>query len=241
VDFSVFLSSSAVAGLVAALVAVRNSERKIQVENVTGERAKWRGAMRKLAESLLEAAHAGNQQDVSLHCSQLALNLNPFDAEDKVLVIAAKQLASAENREAQAEEFTTRMALLLKHDWDRAKREAQPWFYRGKEPRRVPYCEYACNKSAAISPATAPRKRGSLALYFLTLSFSAGIIFFLAVGLTEPFHELVKIFNDPTIEKPIGAWAQFVSWSVLCGSIWSAAYLWFKGSEKKFLEIWFGK
>ncbi|OWG18395.1 hypothetical protein KDK82_1874 [Delftia sp. K82] len=133
------------------------------------------------------------------------------------------------------------MALLLKHDWDRAKREAQPWFYRGNEPLRVPYCEYLFGMS--IAPATAPlwRKRRTLVWYFMTLLFSAGIIFFLATGLVDPFQKWIKVFNDPVVEKPIGAWVQFAVLSVFYGSIWSAAYLWFKDSEKKFLENWSSK
>lgn len=240
-DFAAFISSSVVAGLIGALVAVRNSERKIQVENVTAERAKWRTVMRTLAADLTVAAQINDQQKVALLCGQLELNLNPFDREDQALVVTAKRLSDSDKVTDHLKEFGVRMALLLKHDWDRAKREAQPWFYRGNEPRRVPYCEYLCGMSVAPSSAPLSRKRGALVWYFMMLSFSAGIIFFLATGLVDPFQKWVKIFNDPAIEKSIGAWVQFAAWSVFCGSMWSAAYLWFKGSEKKLLENWFSK
>lgn len=232
------MSSTVLAGLVAAFVSLRSSERKINVENVTQERAKWRGAMRTLADALINAAHEGNAKEIDRHCAQLALNVNPFDAEDKALVEAANKLSVATDLDGHVIEFTDRMALLLKHDWDRAKREANPWFFRGVQPRRVPYCEFKATLSAPI-----PFAKSSwwLAAYFGMLAFSAGIMFFLAAGLTVPFQDLVKIFNDPNIDKPISAWLQFVFLSVLCGSIWSAAYLWFKGSEKKFLDIWFAK
>lgn len=240
-DFSVLISSSVVAGLVGALIALRNSERKIQVENVTGERAKWRAAMRELAADLAASAQAQNQQKVVLLSGQLELNLNPFDEEDKALVTSARNLASGEKLDEHTREFWGRMALLLKHDWDRAKREAQPWFFRRNEPHRVPYCDHLRGNSAAKPSVTSWRKQAALVWNFITLSISAGIIFFLVAGLAEPFQQLVKIFNDSTTEKPMGAWFQFIGWSVLCGSMWSAAYLWFKGSEKKFLEIWFDK
>ena len=87
-DFSTVLSSTVVAGLVAALVSLRSSERKIHVENVTQERAKWRKAMRELANALIKAAREGNTRDIELQCAQLVLNVNPFDAEDKALVEA---------------------------------------------------------------------------------------------------------------------------------------------------------
>lgn len=85
------------------------------------------------------------------------------------------------------------------------------------------------------------KHRIRLLYYFVTLGFSAAIMYFLVVGLNEPFHTLIKEFNDPTKEKSFSAWAEFLSWSLFYGSIWSAAYLWFKGSEKKFLDRWFSK
>lgn len=239
-DFSTVLSSTVLAGLVAALVSLRSSERKIHVENVTQERAKWRSAMRALADVLIKAAREGNAKEVERQCAQLALNVNPFDAEDKALVEIAKKFSGATDLDGHLLEFTDRMALLLKHDWERAKREAHPWFFRGSEPRRIPYCEFKAAVGAPIA-VSKPKSSRWLVAYFGMLAFSAGIMFFLAAGLTEPFQELVKIFNDAKNEKPVGAWVLFVFWSVLCGSIWSAAYLWFKGSEKKFLDIWFSK
>lgn len=240
-SFTVLLSSSVIAALVAALVSLRINERKIHIENVTQERAKWRNAMRNLADALIRAARAGDFQIVGFHCAQLALNVNPFDLEDKALIQAAERLATAEDKDIQVKEFTERMALLLKHDWERAKREARPWFFRGEAPRRIPYSEFK-GECPSVHPPKPPHGTSlALFLHFAALSFSAGIIFFLAVGLTEPFQNLVKIFNDPNTAKPFGAWVQFAYWSIVCGSMWSAAYLWFKGSEKRFLEIWFAK
>lgn len=240
-DPTIILSSTVVAALVVALVSFRTNERKLHVENVTQERAKWRSAMRDLTDAIIKAARAKDCQRVTLYCVQLTLIVNPFDAEDKALTQAAEQLATAEDKDALVREFTDRMALLLKHDWEHAKREARPWFFRGKVPRRVPYSEFKSSESLAQLPATLRRRPLALVAYFAALSLSAGIIFFLAVGLTEPFQKLVRIFNDPNVDKPVGAWLQFVYWSVVCGSMWSAAYLWFKGSEKKFLELWFAK
>ncbi|MFD0930860.1 hypothetical protein ACFQ1T_13810 [Methylophilus glucosoxydans] len=239
--FSVFLSSTVVSAFVAALISLRTNERKIQIENVTQERAKWRITMRNLSDSLVKASLTKDIQTVRFCCSQLALNVSPFSAEDRALIKAAELLATAEDKDAQVKEFTERMAILLKHDWERAKWEARPCFFRGKEPRRVPYNEFKYIDCPSQSAPKLPKSSLALWGHFAALSFSAGIIFFLAVGLTEPFQKLVKIFNDSRTNKPICAWIQFIYWSTVCGSMWSAAYLWFKGSEKRFLEIWFSK
>lgn len=236
---SIFLSSSVIAALVAALVSLRTNERNIHIENVTQERAKWRNSMRSLADSIIQSAQEDNSTRIGVHCSQLALNVNPFDKEDISLIRAAEKLATSDDKAAQIREFTERMSLLLKHDWERAKREARPWLLKGNEIRRVPYKEFTGECPAQSSKL--PQKTLSLIFCFATLSFSAGIIFFLAVGLAEPFQKLVKIFNDPNDVKPFEAWVQFIFWSIFCGSMWSASYLWFKASEKRFLEIWFRK
>lgn len=229
------------AGLVAALVSLRTNERKIHIENITQERAKWRTSMRELADGIIKAATVHDSQMLKLKCSQLSLNLNPFDAEDKALILAAQQLANPLDIDSRVQEFTDRMALLLKHDWDRAKREANPTFYQGGEPRRVPYCEFKCDVITPPRSAGTIKRSFMLAVYFGTLMLSAGIMFFLAAGLTEPFKTLVIYMNDQAITKPAIEWATFTYLSVLCGSFWVAAYLWFKGSEKKFLENWFEK
>ena len=240
-DLSTVLTSSVLAGLIAALVALRTSERKIQIVNITQERAKWRKAMRKLADEIVHAVSINDQIALSRLCSKLPLNLNPFHEEDVQIVKGAKCLIESTDRPAATQEFIERMSLLLKHDWDRAKYEAKPWFFRGREPRRVPFCEFKC---AGHKVHTLTSSRGTpigLFMYFAMLGASAGVLFFLAVGLTKPFENLVVYFNDSKAEKPLSEWAQFLIMSTFVGSIWSAAYLWFKGCEKKFLELWFAK
>ncbi|WP_085276212.1 hypothetical protein [Pseudogulbenkiania subflava] len=235
------LSSTVMAALVAALVSLRTNERKINIENVTQERAKWRGAIRALADGLVKATREGDNQAIEYFCTQLSLNVNPFDNEDKGLIQAVKQLTTTENKDYQLSEVIDRISLLLKHDWERAKRESRPWFFRGETPRRITYSEFLGNNTQAQTKTCPQRKWISLLGNFAGLTLSAGIIFFLAAGLTEPFKSLVSIFNDSNITKPFSAWVQFLLWSAICGSIWSGAYLWFKGSEKKFLETWLAK
>lgn len=70
---------------------------------------------------------------------------------------------------------------------------------------------------------------------------AAGFLFFIAAGLAEPFKELVLLMNDKNTDKSIKQWLVFLVLSLISGAIWTLAWLWFKGSEKRFLEIWFQK
>ena len=240
-DFTVLLTSTVVSALVAALVTLRSSERKIQVENITQERAKWRKSMRELADELVKAAKSNDKVKTECVSAQLVLNLNPFDEQDLQLACAARNLSGEDDINVRIEEFVTRLSLLLKHDWDRAKRESMPWFHRGTSTRRVPYSELICKTQRNNGNYDLKRQRGNLVVYFGMLTLSAALLFFLAVGLTEPFKMLVVYFNDPKPAKPFAEWIVFLLLSGMVGFVWAGAYLWFKGCEKKFLEIWFAK
>ena len=69
----------------------------------------------------------------------LSLNLNPTDREDagilKVIDIMAK---TTQPDDGSGQEFADRVALLLKHDWERAKSEAK----HRKTPPRLTYKEF---------------------------------------------------------------------------------------------------
>lgn len=121
------LSSAVVSSLVAALVTLRSGERKIEIENVTQERAKWRDKVRLTALQVHQAAVAGDLLKVAeLHLT-FELILNPNDGEDNQLLGCIKKLEGGDAPQSHLPEFSKRVALLLKHDWDRAKLEAKPW------------------------------------------------------------------------------------------------------------------
>ena len=154
-DFAVFLSSSVVGGLVAGFVALRNSERKIQIENVTQERAKWRDKIRIKSIEVYQAAVADYSANLMELRLEFSLNLNPFDNEDNAILDAIVSLKVSENRKMKLAEFSERVALLLKHDWERAKFEAKPWFFRCSAPKRTTYAEWLTLRSSGTG-ATAP-------------------------------------------------------------------------------------
>lgn len=120
-----------VAGLIAAYVAFWNAERKIAIDNITKERAKWRDKIREVALEVHKAIITGNQKQLSELKSQFRLLLNPEDEEDKK-IIKIICLKDEGGREKQADCFAEHVSCLLKHDWERAKLESKPLFKRLK-------------------------------------------------------------------------------------------------------------
>jgi hypothetical protein len=138
-----FLTSTVVAALVgsfvAALFSLLTSERRIAAENVIQERKNWRDKIRALSSEVFEALLRldGDDRENTLRSlrAKFSLLLNPHDAMDQAILT----LIAQDSRE-RAEEFTQRVGLLLKHDWERAKREASLWRRLcEKEPRRVTF------------------------------------------------------------------------------------------------------
>jgi hypothetical protein len=132
-----------VAGIVAALVAAyasrRNSERAIQIENITKERAKWRDKIRCLALEVQQAATEMNRVKLAELRLGFCLNLNPFDTEDDAIIAVISKFSwNKAVDEKNLTEFSDRLALLLKHDWERAKHEAKLFHFR-RAPVRTPY------------------------------------------------------------------------------------------------------
>ena len=99
------LTSTVIAALVAGFVAFRSSERKLQIENVTQERAKWREKIR--ANALLVHLAAVSHQPAKLDELHLIfqLLLNPFDEEDKLILQTIKDLRNVGNPKPRLPEF----------------------------------------------------------------------------------------------------------------------------------------
>jgi hypothetical protein len=133
-------SSGVIAALVAALVALVTTERRLAAENVTQERTKWRDKVRCLADDVYKAFLVG-ESDANVYQrlrAQLTLRLNPHDKLDQQIL----ELIRVDGA-GSADEFIQRVALLLKHDWERAKREASllRWLHE-REPDRLIFERY---------------------------------------------------------------------------------------------------
>jgi len=150
-DLTTILSSGVVAGLVAGLVTLRTTERKIAIENITQQRKLWRDKVR---EKSLEVAKGYKNNDASklkeLY-GEFQLILNPEDDNDKSILDTLWQMQNEHKEKDLIIEFTEKLALLLKHDWERAKLEAKPvWHFWGK-PKRIPYNQFKNKRDAKNS------------------------------------------------------------------------------------------
>lgn len=125
--FKVILTSSVISAVVAAFVATWNADRKISIENITKERAKWREDIRKKTAAVHDAIIEKNDKDLQRLKVEFSVMLNPSDPEDNAILQSIKVANDGEELK-QSEEFSRRIALLLKHDWERAKFESSPIF-----------------------------------------------------------------------------------------------------------------
>jgi hypothetical protein len=170
-----------------------------------------------------------------LRC-QYQLRLNPQDEADRSIISSIDRIvtAPAAHRLAALEEVTARVALLLKHDWERAKYETRFWTMRSKEPQRVAYVAIA----AVAEDVSATRKMPflSAAGWLATMIGAAGVIFFLAAGLSKPFGEVLMNFNDPATTHPVREWIGLAAAALFFGLMWSVLHLVFKIAEKKLVD-----
>jgi hypothetical protein len=132
------LGAAAGAGI-AAVVSLRTNTRNIKVENITKERAKWRDNVREKALWVYKAAVAKDITALNEHHLAFTLILNPTDLEDRSILAVILQLRTTPD-ELHLKELGDRVALLLKHDWQRAKWEAEG--KKKAEPPRIVYAQF---------------------------------------------------------------------------------------------------
>ncbi len=146
------VSLTAVGGWIASFIAFRKDERAVQLEQVTKERTKWRDNMRKLCEEVaiahVESKASAIPAKVASLRARLATSINPRDkTHDGAILAHYDRLFSGESDDLNL--FTHRIALLLKHDWERVKWECTPLYIkpfkrfskRQHEWRQENYCE----------------------------------------------------------------------------------------------------
>ena len=141
---TLILGSSVVAAFVTNLFTTHVANKKIEIENITQERAKWREKIRENACAVSKSILESNEKELLRLRSIFRLLLNPLDEEDGN-IIKAITIAPADKVKEKEAEFTERVSLLLKHDWERAKFEALPWLQKCGEPKptRRKYQEYS--------------------------------------------------------------------------------------------------
>ena len=141
-DFGTVLASGVVAALVSGLVAIKNSERKILIENVTQERTKWREKIRTINDEVQNAFLEKDEKGIQILRSRLRLLLNPIDPMDCDIILDLKTLEEDGATQEKFDRFSIKLSLLLKHDWERVKREAVNSIFRQQDAVRLSYDEY---------------------------------------------------------------------------------------------------
>ncbi len=113
------LISGAIAAFVAWVVALR----RIATHHITAERRKWREEVRRLALEVHDAIRDGDKFAMARLRSEFRARLNPDDELDNNL-LKHMTVGTRYDWEARADKFAYLISRMLKHDWERAKREA---------------------------------------------------------------------------------------------------------------------
>lgn len=149
-------------------------------QSVVGERKDWRDEVRKITLDVIKAVENRELRDLAALRHRLAMRLNPGDPEDNAILNCAILQGGATCAGA-VDEFVSRISILLKHDWERAKLETsfvKKYFVR---PNRPSYC------AAKRGPKTAEFRK----FIHFSWSFAAAIavvIFLLIIPLiVEPY------------------------------------------------------
>ena len=122
-------TSSVIAAIVAAIVVIWTTQRKIAIENITQERQKWREKIREKSLEVHDSLIEKDEKKLNRLRSEFEIILNPFDEEDKEILNLIKLPSDGGGLKA-SQEFTGRVSYLLKHDWQRVKLEAGATFCR---------------------------------------------------------------------------------------------------------------
>jgi hypothetical protein len=125
------LTSSVIAAIVAAAVAVWTTQKRISIENITQDRRAWREKIREKALMVHDALIARDEQVLNRLRSEFRALLNPRDPDDNEIISCIRPPNEGKEFE-HADEFAERVSLLLKHDWERVKLEAGPLIMRVK-------------------------------------------------------------------------------------------------------------
>lgn len=120
---AIILGSSFLSAVITSIYNKNNNDSNNKLKYITEERRKWRALIR---DTVITLITSNDQDEKYKMCCTLQLNLNPNDKEDTMLVKCAKNYIGCSETEKglKEEEILKRVALLLKHDWDRIKLEA---------------------------------------------------------------------------------------------------------------------
>ena len=162
------LLAAIIGGIVGAISAQSIVQRRIQMENVTQERAKWRSKIRCLASKVHETIMMKGDPDFRKEeldrlQNQFRALLNPDDSEDQKIIgkidcIIGEACCKPESTDCcrakaadHAKDFGELISYLLKHDWERAKEEVKHPLFQWRRPIRRKICSTSSPKACSTS------------------------------------------------------------------------------------------
>jgi hypothetical protein len=142
------IGSGLLAAVVSSAVSRLNAERNILIDNITKERKSWRETIRKKSTKVFRAFYSADKLELKKLKSEFQLMLNPSDEDDNDILTNFDTLIGKcdEKDEVAINNFIIRLSLLLKHDWERAKIEANPLDNIGRTAVRVSFEEHQKNQ-----------------------------------------------------------------------------------------------
>lgn len=142
----------------------------------------------------------------------------------------------------RADEAVAQSRKLLKEEWEVTKNPWRKlrvrrmfWWHTVTQPKR------GGEPDNSLTEETVARRTLSLSRYFAGTGLAASLLFFCAAALSEPFQKLVLFMNDPKIPHTPTEWVVFAITSILFATFWAGMWLWFKGCEKRYLDVYFEK
>ena len=96
--------------------------KNIKIEVITKEKARWREKIRELTELVNKLFYEKKFNEIQILIVNFQIRLNPYDKGDKEILSLLKKLVKEKNT---IEEFNSKIAILLKKEWEKAKTEAK--------------------------------------------------------------------------------------------------------------------
>jgi hypothetical protein len=116
------LSSSVISSLITAIFTKRSNDQNQQVKYITQERQEWRKEIRDKITAFCNTTEINEMKEYRTY---LFLRLNPIDKKDIAIIELMSEIIDAPDDETKKHDLQWKAAALLKHDWERAKREVK--------------------------------------------------------------------------------------------------------------------
>ena len=144
-DVIVAFITGSIAAFITSMCTLLGNNKKYISDNIIQERAKWREDIRDLSKKISNCILDNKRDKIVEFQNELMLKLNPLDKNDQEIIDVINKYKNDINisNSRIADEFNSKMSLLLKHDWDRAKNENSIFTKYFIKIVRVPYSDFS--------------------------------------------------------------------------------------------------